>query len=139
MKNSLPLFETDADRFQPDMDFKYSSDPEGEQQYVLDQQFLAFLVGAVALGLPFAMLVGAGIGTCFYDSISHFYYSQFFGDLLVSALVFIGTFLVAYRAKIRARADLPLSPGCPLSASPCFRPPAGGASNWIFPAGFWRT
>ena len=99
MKNTLTLFETDADRFQPDTDFKYSTDPEKERQYVLDQQFLAFLVGTVALGLPFAMLLGAGIGTCFYDSISHFYYSQFFGDVLVSALVFIGTFLVAYRGE----------------------------------------
>ena len=34
---------------------------------------------------------------CFYDSISHYYYAQFWGDVFVGALVFIGTFLIAYR------------------------------------------
>lgn len=103
MKKSLTsLFETGDERFQPDSDFKYSDNP----QYVLDQQFLAFLVGSVALGLPVAMLVGTKFGTCFYDSVSHFYYSQFFGDVLVSALVFIGTFLIAYRGENRQESRL---------------------------------
>ncbi|NIA71226.1 hypothetical protein HBA54_21740 [Pelagibius litoralis] len=96
------LFETGAGRFQPDPDYNYASD----QRYVLDQQFLAFVVGSVALGLPIAMLIGVVTGTCFYDSISHFYYSKLFGDVLVSALVFIGTFLVAYRGESRRESRL---------------------------------
>jgi len=69
------------------------------RSYELDQQFLAFLVGCVAIGLPLVMLLGWRLGACFYDSLSHFYYAQFFGDIFVAALVFIGTFLVAYRGE----------------------------------------
>ncbi|MDJ0943581.1 MAG: hypothetical protein QNJ30_08955 [Kiloniellales bacterium] len=95
IKDLVNVLQMDPGRFQPDPAFAYRS----VRDYVLDQQFLALLVGAVALGLPFAMLFGVLVGTCFYDSISHFYYSQFFGDVLVMALAFIGTFLIAYRGE----------------------------------------
>ena len=68
-----------------------------EQEYRISRQWLAFGVGCVAFGLPIAMLIGSWWGTCFYDSISHFYYSRVAGDLFVGALFFIGTFLLAYR------------------------------------------
>ena len=94
------IFETGLDRFQPDE--KYMS-----ANYLLDQQFLALIVGMVALGLPFVMLAAASRdAVCFYDSISHFYYAQFFGDVLVAALVFIGTFLLAYRGESQRESTL---------------------------------
>ena len=91
------LSEFGPKRFQPEPGYRYAR----VENYVLDQQVLARFVGTVALGLPFVMLLGAAVATCFYDSISHFYYAQFLGDVLVAALAFIGTFLLAYRGESR--------------------------------------
>ena len=91
------LSEFGPKRFQPEPGYRYAR----VEDYVLDQQVLARFVGTVALGLPFVMLLGAAVATCFYDSISHFYYAQFLGDVLVAALAFIGTFLLAYRGESR--------------------------------------
>ena len=96
MMEGLKLFEIGEKRYQPNSQFKYKND----RQYVLDQQRLAALVGTVAIGLPFIMLFAVFVvGNCFYDSISHFYYTQLFGDIFVVALAFIGTFLIAYRGE----------------------------------------
>lgn len=58
---------------------------------------LAFLVGCVAIGLPLILIFGATIGgSCFRDSISHFYYAQFLGAVFVGLTVFIGGFMLAY-------------------------------------------
>lgn len=70
----------------------------GAETYV-DSRQLAFYVGLVGLLLGPVMLVGAATATCFHDSISHFYYSRFTGDIFVGALFFIGGFLLAYRSK----------------------------------------
>lgn len=83
-------------RYQPDPTFTHSDDHPG---YTLDQRRLAFFVGVVALGLPIVMLIGVQLGTCSYESISHFYYAQFLGGVFIAALVFIGTFLLAYRGE----------------------------------------
>lgn len=91
------LFQMGGDRYQPDPTYAYATDA----QVRVDQRKLAVLVGVIALGLPFAMILGALIGACFYDSISHFYYAQFWGDALVGALVFIGTFMIVYRGANR--------------------------------------
>lgn len=95
MLSGFLRFEPENVRYQPDGAFKYANNP----QYELDQRFLASLVGFVAIGLPFGLAI-VGLGkTCFYDSISHFYYSQLWGDVFVAALIFIATFLVAYRGE----------------------------------------
>jgi hypothetical protein len=58
---------------------------------------LARLVGCVAIGLPLILLFGATIGgSCFRDTISHFYYAQFLGPIFVGLVCFIGGFLPAY-------------------------------------------
>ena len=44
-------------------------------------------------------MIGTRFGTCFYDSISHFYYAQFLGGIFIAVLVFIATFLIAYRGE----------------------------------------
>lgn len=90
------VFETGQGRYQPDPNFTYS---DGHPGYTLDQRRLAFWVGVVALGLPIVMLIGVITGACLYDSISHFYYAQFLGGIFIAALVFIGTFLLAYRGE----------------------------------------
>ncbi len=76
--------------------------PDPEYSFVLDMQFLAFLVGCVAVGLPVVMGIGILSGTCFFQSISHFYYAQFLGGVFVAALIIIGTFLLAYRGESKA-------------------------------------
>jgi len=48
------------------------------------------------------LLIGVFFGTCFYFSISHFYYAQFWGGPFIGALVFIATYLFAYRGENRA-------------------------------------
>lgn len=45
------------------------------------------------------MYIGTWFGTCFYQSISHFYYAQFLGGVFIAILVFIATFLVVYRGE----------------------------------------
>lgn len=90
---------------------KFTPDPGYPQPYRLDQQFLAFWVGAVAFGLPLVMLLATQLNfpqsrACFRASISHFYYEPFFGDLFVGALFFIGTFLLAYRGQTRLETRL---------------------------------
>ncbi|WP_421723125.1 hypothetical protein [Bauldia sp.] len=96
------LFDMGRDRYQPDPTYAYTTDA----QVRVDQRKLAVLVGVIALGLPIVLIVagllgdrGAALGACFYDSISHFYYAQFWGDVFVGALVFIGTFMIAYRGE----------------------------------------
>lgn len=89
------LLGSDTERYQPEPDYRHKR----ASGFALDQQRLASWVGLVALGLPVAMLLGVARGTCFYDSISHFYFSQFLGAILVAALAFIGTFLMAYKGE----------------------------------------
>ena len=96
------LIETGANRYQPDPNFIYAT----EAKIRVDQRQLALFVGLIALGLPLAMLLGTQLGTCFYKSISHFYYAQFWGDVFVGALVFIGAFLIAYRGENPAESVL---------------------------------
>lgn len=96
MNSSTSLFQVGTNRYQPDAVFSRQSTSD----YVVSQQFLAFLVGAVAFLLPVVLIGGAvNARVCFYDSISHFYYSQFLGNVFVGALFFIGTFLMAYRGE----------------------------------------
>jgi membrane protease YdiL (CAAX protease family) len=66
----------------------------------LDQRFLAATVGAVAVLLPVVLGAGSLLNPPLRQSISHFYYVPFFGDVLVGALIFIGTFLIAYRGLL---------------------------------------
>ncbi len=63
----------------------------------VDQRLLAACVGTVAFALPIVLWIGAQISGPLRDSISHFYYEPFFGDVFVGAMVFIGAFAIAYR------------------------------------------
>jgi hypothetical protein len=66
----------------------------------IDQQRLAFLVGLVSFALPtFAIFAGVFLSTCFYQSISHFYYAQFWGSVFIGCLVFIGSYLLVWRGQ----------------------------------------
>lgn len=77
---------------------RYQPVEPAEGLLALNQTRLAFFVGLAAFALP-TVLFFAGISgvTCFYDSISHFYYSTWLGGVFSGALFFIGTYLLAYR------------------------------------------
>lgn len=82
-------------------------------QFRIDDRKLSFFVGCVALGLPFILLLFVyftsdteTVKVCFYQSISHFYYSQYLGTFFVGCLCFIGAFLIVYRAESRPQARL---------------------------------
>lgn len=103
MKPVAVIFESGSDRYQPDPKFTYNDHPD----YKTNQRRLAAIVGLAAMGLPTIMLVGALVfGTCFYVSISHFYYAQFLGGVFIAILVFIATFLVTYRGESRKESNL---------------------------------
>lgn len=77
-----------------------SAERDDQSYYELNKEFLTFLVGAVAFGLPLVMLISSlFFGNSRYDSISHYYYSRFTGDVFVGALIFIGSFLFAYKGE----------------------------------------
>lgn len=82
---------------------RYPSHPQGEFVHV-NQRTLAFFVGMVALGLPTVLLVASllptpSLSTCFRDSISNYYYAQFWGGPFIGALIFIGTYMIAYQGE----------------------------------------
>lgn len=73
---------------------------EQNEYYTISQKRLARIVGAIAALLPTVTLVTGLTGyVCFYDSLSHFYYSRFLGDVFVGSLIFIGVFLIAYSGE----------------------------------------
>lgn len=74
----------------------YRIDP----QLRTDQRYLAASVGAVAFLLPVVLGLGSFWNPPLRQSISHFYYAPFLGDVLVGGLFFIGTFLIAYRGLL---------------------------------------
>jgi len=89
------LIDLGPSRYQPDPNYAYAS----EDRMKVDQRKLAFFVGLIALGLPIVILLGSAVQRCSFDSISHYYYAQFLGDLFVGSLIFIGTFLIVYRGE----------------------------------------
>ncbi|MGB7285790.1 MAG: hypothetical protein WBC71_02560 [Salaquimonas sp.] len=96
MKWKSALDVLDPGRLQPEINYKSA---EGHK-YIVNQQLLAKIVGGVAILLPFAMLSAFVIfGNCFYDSISHFYFTRWFGDIFVIMLAMIGTILIAYQGE----------------------------------------
>lgn len=75
--------------------------PEPDEQ-IINARTSAFLVGVAAFLLPISMWFSTFFGTCFFDTISHFYYAPFAGGIFVGLLFFIGTFLVAYKGESTA-------------------------------------
>ncbi|WP_136656382.1 hypothetical protein [Nitratireductor sp. XY-223] len=97
-------FEIGPDRYQPDPEYMAQDRP----QYELNQRKLALWVGIIAVGLPFVLLIYSLFDSegCFLFSISHYYYYQVLGDVLVGSLAFIGAFLIAYRGESRRESNL---------------------------------
>ncbi|MEM9714900.1 MAG: hypothetical protein AAF826_00130 [Pseudomonadota bacterium] len=93
MSDKTSLFQTGQDRYRPDPNHQINND----QDYRLNQRRLARWIGAMAICLPFVLLASTIWVGCMRDSVSHFYFTPFFGDVFVGVMFFIGTFLIAYR------------------------------------------
>ena len=94
MTSLKDAIQTGEARYQPETNLSRSEE--------IDQQRMAFMVGAVAVGLPLLLLfVGLFLSTCWYFSISHYYYSQFWGSVFIGCLFFIGTYLLAWQGQSR--------------------------------------
>ena len=64
------------------------------------QQNLASLVGMVSILLPSVMFIfGVTKMTCFYQSLSHFYYSPIAGAVFIGCLGFIGGYLITWQGQ----------------------------------------
>jgi len=77
-----------------------------------DGRTIAFLIGFVAFMLPVSMWVSTFLGNCHYDSISHFYYSRYTGDIFVGSLFFVGGVMLAYTSESRTETWLARFAGC---------------------------
>lgn len=101
-------FQTGAGRYRDDPVHTYRNNPA----YKINQRILASIVGAIAILLPFVLMAGfAFFDACFYQSISHFYYSRLFGDVFVVSLAVIATFLIAYRGTNPSESRLATAAG----------------------------
>lgn len=108
----MSLFQTSSHRYQ--------QAPDHNGYAAISSKKLAFVVGLLALCLPFVMIVGAHYQTftgpipgippaCFRDSISHTYYSPFLGSIFIGTLVFIGGYLLVYQGEDEKGAEKRLS------------------------------
>jgi len=98
----MKLLQTGPDRY---------SAPPKDYLPTVNPRTLAFFVGVVALGLPTVLLVASlfpvsELRTCFRNSISNYYYAQFWGGPFIGALIFIGTYMLAYRGQHPAESRL---------------------------------
>ncbi len=129
MNNPIEIGRT---RYRADEGYIYARDPVAR----FDQRRLASMVGYVAIGLPIVLGFGGAalswlkLGS-FRASISGFYYeSVLLGDIMVGALAFIGTLMLAYRGWSRKVADLATAAGLAAYLVALF--PADG---WFVPPG----
>jgi hypothetical protein len=96
----IPGLDAAERRFQPEAGHTYGRAPG----YLFDQRVLASLVGLVALGLPPVLWASQFTNGPLRQSVSHYYYVPFFGDVFVGALVFIGAMLLAWKGESRSEA-----------------------------------
>ncbi|MEM7189396.1 MAG: hypothetical protein AAF439_07275 [Pseudomonadota bacterium] len=82
-------------------DQKKQEEEEKDYGYSVDEQRLARWVGLISILLPVVLWISTKSiwplpVNCQFDSISHFYYSHFTGDIFVGSLCFIGVFMIVY-------------------------------------------
>lgn len=97
------------------MSFLKSVFQRGDQRYrphpsygseVFNLKFLASLIGFAAILLPIFLLASTAFGLCRYDSISHYYYAPFAGDIFVGMLFAVSALMLGYRGQHPSEAML---------------------------------
>ncbi len=67
--------------------------------FVVNQNFLASYVGVIGVALAPLLYLTSFAGICAYDSLSHYYFAPFAGDLFVGSLAVIGALMLAYKGR----------------------------------------
>jgi len=75
------------------------------------RELQALWVGIVAFFMPVLLYYSNRTAECFRDSISHTYYTPFWGDVLVALSAFVGLSLLFYRGQSKAERILAMVAG----------------------------
>ncbi|MFN3261544.1 MAG: hypothetical protein ACE37J_13390 [Pikeienuella sp.] len=67
--------------------------------FVVNQNFLASYVGVIGVALAPLLYLMSFAGICAYDSLSHYYFAPFAGDLFVGSLAVVGALMLAYKGR----------------------------------------
>lgn len=101
--------------------------------YQINKTVLDRTVGWVALGLPPILATSLLFeNSCMRDSVSHFYYAVFYGDLFVGAMFFIGAFLLAFKTSNRTDTILAKFAGIGAFGTALFPAKGGGCHSEAF-------
>lgn len=130
MAKKLGMFETGQDRYAPDLNHISTS----RSDYKLDQQRLAIWIGLMAVALPFVLLFGGYMSGCLRESVSHFYFAPFWGDIFTGTMFFIGTFLIAYRGETKSENALSTWAGIGAFGTALFPINGDGCQQTAFPS-----
>ncbi|MEM0976149.1 MAG: hypothetical protein AAGJ34_01305 [Pseudomonadota bacterium] len=110
--------------------FSRSQASNGATDHEIDKGILNRSVGLVALGLPPVLATSLFVeNSCMRDSVSHFYYAVFYGDLFVGAMFFIGTFLIAFNGPTRRDTVLAKFAGVGAFGTALFPAKGGGCAH----------
>lgn len=78
----------------------------------VDRRKLAFLVGILTFALPTILILASFTPLVEWrDSISHYYYVAFLGDIFILILAFVGTFMVIYEGRNKLETRLATTAG----------------------------
>jgi hypothetical protein len=81
--------------FKPDEDWPLKTEPQFKRQ----REIQALWIGIIAFLIPALLYYSNRTAPCFRDSISHTYYTPFWGDVFVALTSFVGLFLLFYRGQ----------------------------------------
>lgn len=68
-------------------------------QFKRQRQIQALWIGIIAFTMPALLYYSNRVAECFRDTISHTYYTPFWGDVFVALTAFVGLFLLFYKGQ----------------------------------------
>jgi hypothetical protein len=80
-------------------------------QFERQRQIHALWIGIIAFIMPALLYYSNRTAECFRDTISHTYYTPFWGDVFVALTTFVGLFLLFYKGQSRAERVLAIIAG----------------------------
>ncbi|KAB7610125.1 hypothetical protein F9L33_14610 [Amylibacter sp. SFDW26] len=80
-------------------------------QFKRQREFHALWIGIIAFTMPALLYYSNRTSECFRDTISHTYYTPFWGDIFVALTAFVGVSLLFYKGQSKAERLLALIAG----------------------------
>jgi len=93
--------------FKPQADWPLETDVQFKRQ----REIQALWIGIIAFIMPTLLYYSNRVSDCFRDTISHTYYTPFWGDVFVALTSFVGLFLLFYRGQSKAERWLAIIAG----------------------------